>query len=105
MMIYKVQMDFDEPVQYFTDLNLLVTALKQAGHVFVYSAPDDKYNEMAEVCCVDPTKTPLYIETSVSSEGAFVESEAFWIENYLSGEFYNPEKRPHIEACLQDIIP
>ena len=100
-MTYKVQMDFDEPVQYFTDLNLLVAELKRAGHVFVYSTADGKYKEMAEECCVDPTKTPLYVETSVSTEGTFVESEAFWVENYLTGEFYSPEKRPHIEKYLQ----
>lgn len=97
-MIYKLQLDFDEPIQYFTDLSLLATELKQSGHVFVYSASDEKYKEIVEGSCVDPAKNPLYIETSVSTEGTFVESEAFWVENYLTGEFYSPEKRPYIES-------
>lgn len=97
-MIYKLQLDFDEPIQYFTDISLLATELKQSGHIFVYSVSDEKYKEMAECCCTDPAKTPLYIETSVSTEGTFVESEAFWVENYLTGEFYRPEKRPYIES-------
>lgn len=97
-MIYKLQLDFDEPIQYFTDLSLLATELKQSGHVFVYSASDEKYKEMAEGCCIDPAKTPLYIESSVLPEGVFVESESFWIENYMLDEFSNPEKRPCVET-------
>lgn len=97
-MIYKLQLDFDEPIQHFTDLHLLVAELKRADHIFIFSDFDDKYKEMTEDCCIDPAKTPLYIETSVSPEGVFVESESFWIENYMLDEFSNPEKRPYVET-------
>ena len=99
-MMYELQLDFEDPVQSFENLDQLFEALKAAGHISVYDAAQARYREMAEDCCVDPAKTPLYIETSVSEEGVFVESEAFWIENYMAGEFSNPEKRPHIEIYL-----
>ena len=96
--IYQLHMDFDQPVQNFTDLNQLFEELKNNGHIFIYDAAHDRYCQMAEPCGVNCITHPLYIETSVSTEGIFVESEAFWVENYLTGEFYNPEKRPYIEV-------
>ena len=103
-MAFYVQIDFGEPVQHFTSLHLLNEELKRAGHIFVHSVSDDRYKNMAEGCSIDSARTPLYIETSVSTEGTFVESEAFWVENYLTGEFYNPEKRPYIEVYPQTLI-
>lgn len=99
-MTYELQLDFEEPIQQFTDLKPLYEALKQTGHIYVYTTIDDKYKEMAVGYTIDPTKEPLYMETTVSAEGVFVESETFWIENYMLDEFYNPEKRPYIEKYL-----
>ena len=99
-MMYELQLDFEKPVQSFADLGQLFEVLKAAGHIFVYDTAQARYCEMVEDCYVDPVKTPLYIETSVSEEGVFVESEVFWIENYMTGEFSDPEKRPYIETYL-----
>ena len=102
--IYQLQLDFDEPVRHFADLNQLFAELNQAGHVFVHSASSDKYREMAEGCCIDAIQTPFYIETSISAEGVFVENKEFWIENYMLGEFSSPEQMPYIEMLLSEEI-
>ena len=99
-MTYELQLDFEEPIQTFMDLKPLFKEVKRTGHIFIYNTSDDKYKEMAAGCCINPAKETLYIETSVSIEGVFVESETFWIENYLLDEFSNPEKRPYIEKYL-----
>lgn len=46
-------------------------------------------------------QTPVFIKTVLSDEGAFVKDEAFWIENYMLDEFYNPERLPYIEAMIR----
>lgn len=99
-MTYELQLDFEESIQTFTDLKPLFIELKRTGHIFIYNPSDDKYKEAAADHCIDATKASLYIETTVSAEGVFVEGEAFWIENYLLDEFSNPEKRPYIEKYL-----
>lgn len=99
-MTYELQLDFEEPIQTFVDLKPLFKALKRTGHISIYNISDDKYKEAAAEHCIDATKASLYIETTVSTEGVFVESEAFWIDNYLLDEFSNPEKRPFVETYL-----
>lgn len=46
-------------------------------------------------------RKPLFISTALSDEGVFVESEEFWVENYMFGEFYNPDQMPYIEKCIK----
>lgn len=97
---YQLQLDFDQPIQEFTDLKLLFEVLKHDGHIFIYDASTQKYQQMAKESVIDPSARPLYVETSVSTEGDFVPNIETWIKDYMIGEFYNPEKRPHIETYL-----
>ena len=93
-------MDFDEPVLIFEDAYELYVKLRQSGHIFLYTPSDDRYKAAANDCKADSINKSLYIETSVSAEGVFVESEDFWIANYMFDEFYSPEHRPYIEPYL-----
>lgn len=48
----------------------------------------------------EQTQKPVFVITVLSDEGVFVESESFWIENYMLDEFYNPERMPYIEKVI-----
>ena len=85
------------------------TFLKNAGFVSILRYNDKKtgtaYAKMADEHCLSAAKRqlwPVFIMSAVSDEGVFVESEAFWTENYMLDEFYNPERMPHIEALIEE---
>ena len=95
----------------------------------VCQTPKDVYNllkkkKIVTVACRDDKKTknaylkaaivqdlsekaqksvPVFIRSVLSDEGTFVESEEFWIENYMFDEFYNPEILPYVEKIIVSV--
>lgn len=98
---YELRLDFDKPVQCFDDLESVYRVLLAAEHIFVFSPEDDIYKQAAMEDGIDSVKFPVYITNTISDEGDFVESEAYWIENRMRDVFYNPEYMPHVETFIK----
>ena len=62
--------------------------------IYYKAATDQELSEKAQ------ESVPVFIKSVLSEEGTFVESEAFWIENYMFDEFYNPDLMPYIEKII-----
>ena len=106
---YIVHADQDGPATTHQSLEEVFAFLKNTGFISVFRYNDKKTgsayaNLAAEYCLssVEQEQRPVFVTTAVSDEGVFVESEAFWIENYMIDEFYNPERTPHIEALVSE---
>ena len=94
-----------EPAISFPALNEVFNFLMKEGFITVFRHGDADtgklFEKAAEEHCLSEQEQlarPLFISTALSDEGAFVESEAFWIQNYMLDEFYNPDRTPFIEA-------
>lgn len=68
---------------------------KKTGRAYTKAAANQ------DLTVAEQEQTPVFIKTVLSDEGAFVKDEAFWIENYMFDEFYNPERLPYIEATIK----
>lgn len=101
---YIVHREHGGPSVTFRSREEVFAFLKNAGLVSVFRYNDDKTGRMfakaADEHCLsveEQERRPVFITTVLDGDGAFVESEAFWTENYLLDEFYNPDLRPYIE--------
>ena len=60
-----------------------------------------KVAAVQELAIEEQKQRPFYIKTILSDDGVFVPNEAFWIENYMFDEFYNPDRMPYIEKMIK----
>lgn len=104
---YNVQFERDGPIASYSTLNEVYELLKMKGYIFVFRHNDqktgNKYTKAAAeqlLSTSEQQRLPIYVLPSTSDEGTFVQSEAFWIENYMEDEFYNPDRMPHIEKMI-----
>lgn len=81
--------------------------LKTAGFISIFRYNDKETGVMyaraaSEYClsAAEQEQRPVFVMASVSDEGVFVPNESFWTENYMLGEFYNPERTPYIEQAV-----
>lgn len=50
-----------------------------------------------DLAVAEQEELPVCVKTALTKEAVFVESEEFWVENYMFDTFYNPEWIPSIE--------
>lgn len=101
---YIVHLEEGSPSVSVGSLSEIFALLKEMGFVTIFRYNDKEtgaaFNEVAEEYCVpkaERERRPVFVLPATSDDGAFVESEEFWIENYLLEEFYNPELLPYVE--------
>lgn len=104
---YVVQLEPGEPSVTFSSPGEVFTFLKKKRFITILQYNDKKTGEAYakeaaahELTAEEQVKTPIFAITALSDEGVFVESETFWIENYMFDEFYNPERMPYIEKVI-----
>ena len=106
--VYKVQMDFDEPVQYFTDLNLLYEELKHTGHVVVYNASDAKYQQIEALYnSYQQQKANLSAATRAMRENEILEKESETVkfqESIFGNEGTMMKKRIELIQPIQERV-
>ena len=105
---YSVQLEHGEPAVCLESEKQVFDLLKKKKFVTVLRYNDKKtgaaYAKKAraqELTPVEQLKLPVFVASALSAEGVFVESEEFWIENYMIDEFYNPERMPYIEKMIK----
>lgn len=104
---YTVQMEQCGNVVSCASPEEVFTLLKNEELIAVFRYNDDEtgavYREAADerqLSIAEREARPVLVTTVLSDEGIFVESEAFWIENYMTDEFYNPERMPYVEKVI-----
>lgn len=104
---YVVQLEPDSPPATFYSPEEVFTFLKNTGVITILQHNDKKtgtaYAKEAaaqDLTAEEQAESPVFAITALSDEGVFVKSEAFWIENYMFDEFYNPERMPYIEKVI-----
>lgn len=105
---YTVQIDFDEKAICCETLPEVYALLKKHKLISVLRYNDNKtgaaYTKAAAeqgLTITEQEQTPIYIKTVLPGEGTFVKDEAFWMENYMLGEFYVPEQMPFIDTIIE----
>ena len=104
---YIVHIDEDRPAVTFKSLREVFSLIKSEGLISIYQhnnkTTDHAYAKAADKACLsakEREQRPILITTALDEDGVFVESEDFWIENYMIDEFYNPDTFPYIEKLL-----
>lgn len=102
---YSVQLDYDSGIITLNSLEGVFELLKEKQCIAVYRCNDPitgkQYAELADKLSFSAEQQeafPVCVTTVLSEEGYFVESEEFWIENYMVDEFYYPDRMPYIES-------
>lgn len=105
---YTVQLDVDESPVVCKTPEEVFNLLKKKNLISVLRYNDSKttgaYVKQATKQELDPAEfqeVPVCVVTALSDVGVFVESEDFWIENYMFDEFYNPERMPYVEKLIR----
>lgn len=106
---YSVQLDYDSDAVFLETPEQVFELLKKQKLVTILRYNDKKtgsaYAKEAaaqELTVDEQVALPVFAVTVLSEEGVFVESETFWVENYMFDEFYNPDRMPYIEKVLQN---
>lgn len=105
---FTVKLDTDSNLVICDTVNDVYDLLKKKKLISVLRYNDNKtgraYAKAAasqDLTVEEQEQTPVFIKLIFSGEGMFVKDEAFWIENYMLGEFYNPEQLPYIEEMIR----
>ena len=104
---FSVQNEPDEPIITMESVEEIYSLLLSKGLISVLRYNDsitgEAYLRMADqegFSAADRVRFPIFIYPGNPEDGVFVQSEEVWIENYMLGEFYNPERMPYIEKMI-----
>jgi len=106
---YTIQLEPDAPAVIRDTLIEVYDFLKKKKIISVLRYNDSKtgaaYTKAAieqDLTIEEQEQVPICIKTVLSDEEDFVCSEAYWIENCMLDEFYNPERMPFVDTIIKD---
>lgn len=105
---YTIQLDTDVPVVIRETLEEVYDFLKKKKVISILRYNDSKtgaaYTKAAAeqgLTFEEQMQVPICINTVLSDEDDFVCSEAYWADNCMLDEFYNPERMPYIDTIIK----